>query len=217
MRFKRKIPSFVFGLSLGLLIGIAFFLFKLDAIFSKMRIAAGSDKVTVIEHKIGDKELERRKRDKERFKIKTNDNDSTRNFNESYNQADSSQTLSDTERLNIAVDELLSSRSIKIISLTENNNGDSLATLAAGVRYNQPPESFQLEFWRTPLNSKGYRFYKNKIMLYGLNDHANIMLYQLNGKYFIKSFEMVYELKNNQDFQPLIRVNNSELLAKLDS
>ncbi|MBK7817225.1 MAG: hypothetical protein IPJ60_06385 [Sphingobacteriaceae bacterium] len=52
MQIRRKIPSFVFGVSIGLLIGIAFFLFKIDSIFNSIR-SVGSDKVTVVEQKSG--------------------------------------------------------------------------------------------------------------------------------------------------------------------
>ena len=30
LRFKYKIPPFVFGVSIGLLVGVAFFIFKID-------------------------------------------------------------------------------------------------------------------------------------------------------------------------------------------
>ena len=49
---KRKIPSFVFGLSIGLLIGIAFFLFKIDSIFNTLKSSLSSDKITVVEQKV---------------------------------------------------------------------------------------------------------------------------------------------------------------------
>ena len=35
MRFKYKIPPFVFGVSIGLLAGIAFFIFKIDDYLKK--------------------------------------------------------------------------------------------------------------------------------------------------------------------------------------
>jgi len=215
MRLKRKIPSFVFGLSIGLLIGAAFFLFKLDSIFSNLRSAAGNNKITVIEQKLTETESKARQKDRERFKIKTIEttNEST---SEEYREADSL-INTPSEKLTIAIDELLSARTIKIISLSETESSDSLSGKLAGVNHHALPDAYLVEFWKTPLNSKGYRFHKNKIMLYGLTDHSNIMLYQLEGKFFVKSFEIVYELKTNQDFQPFVKVNNNELLAKINS
>ncbi|MBL7916983.1 MAG: hypothetical protein JNM96_01210, partial [Bacteroidia bacterium] len=71
MQFRRKIPTFVFGLSIGLLIGVAFFLFKIDSIFSKLKSVSSSDKITVIEQKLDENEKKEKARNKERFKIKT--------------------------------------------------------------------------------------------------------------------------------------------------
>ena len=36
MRIKRKIPSFIFGLSIGLILGIGFFIFKIDDILKRV-------------------------------------------------------------------------------------------------------------------------------------------------------------------------------------
>lgn len=211
MQFKRKIPSFVFGVSIGLLIGIAFFLFKIDSIFNKLKSSITSDKITVIEQKMQSDEEKQKAKNKERFKIKTNYGNKV-----NYKEVDSIINSGSEENINIAVDQLISSRVIKIIQLSDKNNNDSLALNLAGVN-TVSSDSYTIEFWRTPLNSKGYRFVKNKIMLYGFNDHSNILLYLLNDRYFLKSFEVVYELAYSSEFQPFIKVNNTELLSKLNS
>ncbi|MBP9068729.1 MAG: hypothetical protein KBG47_04430 [Bacteroidia bacterium] len=208
MQIKRKIPSFVFGVSIGLLIGIAFFLFKIDSIFNSIR-SVGSDKVTVVEQKVGSDEEKEKTKNKERFKIKVNNQARV-----NYKEVDS--IINSDASINVVVDQLLSSKLIKIINLTNSNSNDTLAQNVSGVNSIQS-DSYVMEFWKTPLNSKGYRFQKNKIMLYGINDHNDLLLYQFEGRYFIKSFEVVYELESTQDFQPLVKVNNIELLSKLDS
>ncbi len=210
MQFRRKIPTFVFGLSIGLLIGVVFFLFKIDAIFSKLKSANSSDKITVIEQKLQDNEKKEKARNKERFKIKTGNQAKV-----NYKEVDSI-INADEEIVNIALDQLVSTRTVKIINLSDAERQDTLAENIAGV-HSISSDSYTLEFWRTPLNSKGYRFYKNKIMLYGLNDHSNILLYKLDGKFFIKSFEVIYELQTNQDFQSFVKVSNPDLLNKLNS
>ena len=48
MQIKRKIPAFVFGVSIGLIIGVGFFIFKMDDYFSKMK-SASSKEIKVIE------------------------------------------------------------------------------------------------------------------------------------------------------------------------
>ncbi|MDZ4664279.1 MAG: hypothetical protein SGJ15_05325 [Bacteroidota bacterium] len=208
MQIRRKIPSFVFGVSIGLLIGIAFFLFKIDSIFKSIR-SVGSDKITVVEQKVGLDEEKQKTKNKERFKIKVGTQARV-----NYKEVDS--IINSDASISVVVDQLLSSKLIKIINLTNANTNDTLAQNVAGVSSIQS-DSYVMEFWKTPLNSKGYRFQKNKIMLYGINDHNDLLLYQFEGRYFIKSFEVVYELESSQDFQPLVKVNNTELLSKLDS
>ncbi|MFO0355550.1 MAG: hypothetical protein ACK50A_01255 [Sphingobacteriaceae bacterium] len=210
MQIKRKIPSFVFGVSIGLLIGIAFFLFKIDSIFNKLKSSITSDKITVVEQKVETDEEKQKAKNKERFKIKTN-NQSRVN----YKEVDS--IINSDANINIAVDQLLSTKQLKAIVLNASTESDTLAQSLAGVNNNSISDSYTIEFWRTPLNSKGYRFIKNKIMLYGFTDHNNVLLYILNGHYFIKSFEVVYEIESNSEFQPFLRVNNADVLSKLDS
>ncbi len=209
MQFKRKIPSFVFGVSIGLLIGIAFFLFKIDSIFNKLKSSISSDKITVIEQKAGEKDDNTLSKNKDRFKIKSK-------YASKVNYKEVDSIINSESDINIAVDQMLSSKQIKIINLNELNQNDSLVRELSGVNAVNS-DSYTIEFWRTPLNSKGYRFMKNRIMLYGLTDHNNILLYQMNGRYYIKSFEVVYEIENSSDFQPFVKVNNTELLSKLDS
>jgi len=209
MRFKRKIPSFVFGVSVGLIIGIAFFLFKVDDIFSKLKNSIGGNKITVIEKKGESDEAKEKARNKERFKINTK-------YSAKVNYREVDSLINADDDINLAVDKLISSREIKLISLNDLSANDTLAQRMAGVSTRES-DSYILEFWRTPLNSKGYRFMKNKIMLYGFMDHSNILLYGLQGKYYIKSFEVVYELQNTPDFMPFVKVSNTELLSKLDS
>lgn len=209
MQFKRKIPSFIFGLSIGLLIGIAFFLFNIDSIFSKLKASISSNKVTVIEQKVDSDEAKEKAKNKERFKIKSK-------YASKVNYKEVDSIINAEGDINLAVEQMISSKTIKIIHLNESVANDSLAKNIAGVNTTSS-DSYLIEFWKTPLNSKGYRFVKNKIMLYGFTDHNNVLLYELLGRYFIKSFEVVYEIQQSSEFQPFLRVNNPDVLSKLDS
>src|SRR4051812_23528382 len=157
MRFKRKIPTFVFGLSIGLLVGVGFFVFKINDLFNKIKDSARSQ-ITVVEQPIknADKEEdEKRKKDKERFKINLG---KTAKVN--YSEVDS--LIRDRSEINIATDELLSVKNVKLIRINPPMSiRDSTAAEIAGVKENNSDLYF-IEFWKTPLNSKGYRFSKNK-------------------------------------------------------
>jgi hypothetical protein len=119
-------------------------------------------------------------------------------------------------RLNIATDELLMVKNIKSINIGDNVNAQD--TLAAKLSHVEETSSdlYFVEFWKTPLNSKGYRFSKNKIMLYGFQDFNNVLLYQLDNSYYIRCSEQVYRLFYGGDFRQLERVVDVDLLAKIN-
>ena len=159
MNLKRKIPTFVFGVSIGLVIGIAFFLFKINEIFKDLKDAA-KEQITVIQQPVEvSKEEEEKKKNKERFKIHLKKTGSV-----NYKEVDS--LIKSDQELNVATDELLSVKSVKVIYLSEGHSRDTSAARLAGVE-NKNTNVYFIEFWKTPLNSKGYRFTRNKIMLYG--------------------------------------------------
>lgn len=210
MRLKRKIPSFIFGVSIGLVIGAAFFAFKVTDVFNKLKESA-REQITVIEQPIKNvvKQEEKDKKDRERFKI---------NFGKSakinYSEVDS--LIKKDSEINIATDELLSVKNVKVIHIGDNFSAkDTLVAKLAHVE-ESTSDLYFIEFWRTPLNSKGYRFSKNKIMLYGFQDYNNVLLYKLDNSYYLKSSEQVFKLIYGGDFRQLERVLDADLLAKIN-
>jgi hypothetical protein len=214
MRLKRKIPTFIFGVSIGLVIGVAFFVFKLNDLFDRVR-AAATEKITVIEQpvKVVTSAEESQKKERERFKIKLN-----KSTKVNYKETDS--LLKDNTSINVATDELLSVKTVKVIKIGDNLSGhDTLASKLANV---EEPKNLSnlyfIEFWKTPLNTKGYLFTKNKIVLYGFVEFSNVLLYQLDNAYYLKcSDEEVYKLfYSGGEFRKLERVIELDLLAKIN-
>jgi len=212
MRLKRKIPPFVFGLSVGLIIGVAFFVFKLSDLFDRLRQSA-SEKITVIEQpiKVVTPEREKIKKDGERFKINL-----SKKAKVNYNEVDS--MLAEDSRINIATDQLVYVKNVKVIRIGEHSNGkDSLAAkLANADSQLANSDLYFIEFWKTPLNSKGYRFTRNKVLLYGFLDYNNVLLYEVDNSFYLKSADQVYKLFYGADFRKLERVLDTDLLAKLN-
>lgn len=210
MRLKRKIPIFIFGVSIGLVIGVAFFAFKITDVFNKLKDAA-KEQITVIEQPVKTVELheEEKKKDHERFKINLG-----KSTKINYSEVDS--LIKMDSELNIAKDELLSVKNIKVIRIGDNfSSRDTVAAKLARVE-ESTSDLYFVEFWKTPLNSKGYRFSKNKIMLYGFLDYSNVLLYELDNSYYLKASDQVYKLYYGGDFRQLERVIDSDLLAKIN-
>jgi hypothetical protein len=209
MRLKRKIPTFIFGVSIGLVAGVGFFIFKLNDIFTNLKDVA-KDQITVIEQPVKNVNAEddNKKKNKERFKINVGNSGKV-----NYHEVDS--LIKQDSELNIATDELLSVKNVKVIKIGGTNTQDTSAAKLAGIESNYSNLYF-VEFWKTPLNSKGYRFTKNKIMLYGFVDYTNILLYVLDNDYYIKSSDQVYKIEYGSDFKQLERVVDNDLLAKIN-
>lgn len=210
MQIKRKIPTFVFGLSIGLIIGVGFFVFKITDIFDTLKNSA-KEQITVIEQPVKNSTEEEKENQKNKERFKINLGNSTK---VNYKEVDS--LIKQDSELNVATDELLSVKNVKVIKIGDTNSGsDTLAANLAGVKENSTNLYF-IEFWRTPLNSKGYRFTKNKVMMYGFIDFNNVVLYELENSYYIKCSDQVFKLFYGSDFKPLERVVDTDLLAKIN-
>lgn len=205
MNIKRKIPSFIFGLSIGLLLGVAFFVFKLTDIFDSIKSSA-KEQVIITEKKVDDANQKNYTSKDERFKINLGKNNKV-----NYKEVDS--LINDDVK--IASEELISVKNVKLISFDEPKSSDTLSSKLADVNSSNNNLYF-VEFWKTPLNSKGYRFTKNKVMLYGFVDYINVDLYELENSYYIKCSDQVYKLEFSSDFKPLERVVDADLLAKIN-
>lgn len=205
MNIKRKIPSFIFGLSIGLLLGVAFFVFKLTDIFDSIKSSA-KEQVIITEKKVDDANQKNYTSKDERFKINLGKNNKV-----NYKEVDS--LINDDVK--IASEELISVKNVKLISFDEPKSSDTLSSKLADVNSSNNNLYF-VEFWKTPLNSKGYRFTKNKVMLYGFVDYINVDLYELENSYYIKCRDQVYKLEFSSDFKPLERVVDADLLAKIN-
>ena len=207
-KLKRKIPTFVFGLSIGLLVGIGFFVLKINDLFNKLKESA-SEKITVIEKTVNTTDEDETTKNKNRFKI---------NFKKStkinYSEVDS--LIKEDSGINIASDELLTVKNIKIIQIGEFIPSKDSSDIQKTRIDDTNSDLYFVEFWKTPLNSKGYRFTKNKIMLYGFDDFSNLTLYEIDHSFYIKSSDQVYKLLYSSEFKQLDRVLDSELLAKIN-
>ncbi len=210
LRFKYKIPPFVFGVSIGLLVGVAFFIFKIDDYvkrFNKPTI----DDIKVTEQTIinapTDNKEQKNTSDK---KISINTKHSP---NINYSEVDA---LLKEDEVTVAQEELLSVKNIKVINLDGSSKRDTLTGQLAGVTTSDYPNLFFVEFWKTPLNSKGYRMTRNRVILYGLSDFSNITIYKVDDNYYLKNDDVVYKISSGTEFKPMELVNDTDLLAKIN-
>lgn len=208
MRFKYKIPPFVFGVSIGLLAGIAFFIFKMDDYLKKIN-KPNIDNIKIVEQAVsGNTENKENPKPAVKYTISTK-----KSPNINYKEIDS---LLREEAINVAQEELLSVKNIKVIDLDTDTKRDTLTGQLAGVTSSDYPNLFFVEFWKTPLNSKGYRMTRNRVILYGLSDFSNITIYKVDDNYYLKDDDVVYKISSGTEFKPMELVRDSDLLAKIN-
>jgi len=210
MKFKYKIPPFFFGVSIGLLIGVAFFIFKIDDYIKKIN-KPNTDNIKIVERTVSEKPIEKEEKIPAQKKHGINTKNSP---NINYSEVDA--LLKEEEAIHVAQEELLSVKNIKVINLDVKTKKDTLTGQLAGVTSSDYPNLFFVEFWKTPLNSKGYRMTRNRVILYGLSDFSSITIYKVDDNYYLKNDDLVYKISSGTEFKPMELVNDSELLAKIN-
>ncbi|MBC7695428.1 MAG: hypothetical protein H7141_08295 [Burkholderiales bacterium] len=209
MRFKYKIPPFVFGVSIGLLVGVAFFIFKMDD-YLKQFNKPNIDNIKIVEQAVSNIPAEKKEEAKAPKKISINTNHSP---NINYNDVDD---LLKEDDIHIAQEELLSVKNIKVIDLDATTKQDTLTGQLAGVTSSEYPNLFFVEFWKTPLNSKGYRMTRNRVILYGLSDFSSITIYKVDDNFYLKNDDVVYKISSGTEFKQMELVQDSGLLARIN-
>ncbi len=202
--YLHKIPAFLSGILLGALLTGAFFIFKLNDYFLTIKNSF-SDKVTVIEQKNNDATDEQKQKSQKKSTIKKYPHEKDTVLSENTDNADNT---------HVVEEKTLSTKTLKIISIEE--PGDTLVKNTAEAPDTNPENLLIIEFKQTPFNNKGYYFDNNSLVLYGLQDIPYINIYRLHNDLYLKYDKVVYKLPYVSEFQPLIRVEDVHLLAKLN-
>ncbi len=149
--------------------------------------------------------------------------DSTNTANNSGDSIEATNPLSDD--FVIRKDELLFARIIQVIDKKTDKNSDRSLAQETASRLNPeaglPEESdkantsFAVEFWKSPVNYKGYKAGKNKLVFYGIDEPDWVHLLQLDGKIYLEYVQNYYLLEQYMDFQSFAPVNDPALTSQL--
>lgn len=90
---------------------------------------------------------------------------------------------------------------------------DSLAANLAEVK-SSSSSSIMVEFWESPVNYKGYRLAKNKMILFGIIPE-NIQLIRYNGELYVATINNVYLVKACADFCKLNPIKDKSICAEV--
>ncbi len=120
----------------------------------------------------------------------------------------------------ISKDELIITRLIKISGeVPEVNNSFELDSILTDQRQAKRKQKgiIKTEFWRSPLNYKGYKFDENKLVVFGLYEVNNVFILGYNNELFIKYNRDYYLIEYTDDFKSFYPMKNETLIKELNS
>jgi len=226
-KLSQKVQIFIFGASIGLLIASLFFIFKLDNLFSKVSLFESGAKANVHEEEV----IKEDSKDLEQEKNSNFDQANTQKANRtSYIKNDSSFISSksgylntedityEEEDINVLKEELLSVKNITLKDFDNKqiNKSDSTLTAVSGINLPNKSDLYLVEFWKTPLNSKGYKMTRNRILIYGIKENTDLCVAKINEQYYLKNNTEVYRLNYSPEFKPMEKVNEETIVKKFN-
>jgi len=130
--------------------------------------------------------------------------------------SDISNSEYNSEEIIVKRDELIESRSMKLTVLNRNatkGKTDSLISVFQGS--SSQSIEYRIEFWRSPINYRGFKFVRNAIVTFGLDPNESSRLFQLEDKFYLKHGISVYRLFMTEKFEPFSKVIDENLIKQL--
>lgn len=238
--FKEKSQVFIMGLMVGLIVAGGFFILKLDDYFKELNfyknvIKSFQSKSQETAEKTLEPLTSQEKIAKEtpsRNKSQIRDSSETSNKDFALDSAAiNNVVLKDTAEFSIATtatediivrkDEVLFTKTLEIINLNApaiaSNAKDSLLHKVSGIKDDKSStkQFINVELWQSPLNYKGYKMGKYKIILYGIGSVEGLKTYSFEDDIYLKHGTIVYRLENTAEFKPYERITDESIVSKL--
>jgi hypothetical protein len=150
------------------------------------------------------------------------DFESSENNYENTDSTDSNKTIGNINDENIVVlkDQLLKSQKEKIIKIVGQENKlstkDSLLKKNAGIKENLGTKELIIEYWQSPLNYKGYKLAKNKLIVFGINENEPLKIFDYGNSLFLRFQGQYVKLENRQEFKSFEKYTDQEIISILD-
>ena len=116
-------------------------------------------------------------------------------------------------------DELLYTKNIKLIALDDKGKAagiDSALAKVADVDPSGLPAAYAVEFWKSPINYKGYKLGRNKLVLFGIYQSDDISLVSIGNNLFLKNRDLYFRLEQAEDFCSFNPVTDRNTLVQLN-
>lgn len=213
--FRDKLQVFFLGLLLGLVLGGGFFVLKLDQYVKELSFYKSlTEKKDKNDLDAPDLKVDTEKPKPKPRKREIPNKDSSNSNNHTYSStSDSSQPYvyvgnNTDDNIVVRKDEMLGQKSYSVVSLDTKNADDSL-------QKDVKPGSIDIEFWLSPLNYHGYKYSRNKLVLFGYSQNDLVSVIKLDNVTFVKCLTGVFRIEPTLDFKQMDRVTDESLLSRL--
>lgn len=94
---------------------------------------------------------------------------------------------------------------------------DSLLTDNKTTLPNKTKNSLRVEFWKSPINYKGYKTGVNKVVIFGIDQYDMVTFKWMNKTLYMKYIADYYQIDKTIEFKSLMPISNPQLLSQLSS
>jgi len=218
-----KTISFFSGILIGVLAGLGLFFLLVNglnpfSVFSDHSSSNSQD--TVVDRRnIESPKLEKTKkttfRDENSLEIQQIDSTNSIQNQDSNILANHFDNTVSADEIIVKRDELIEVRDLKLILLDKSqskNKSDSLLKVFQGNTSNSL--EYRIEFWKSPINYKGFKFIRNVIVAFGLDNAEPSKLFFWDDKFYLKHGSIVYKLFITEKFESFSRVTDENTLKQ---
>jgi hypothetical protein len=224
--FKEKSQGFIIGIMVGLIVAGGFFILKLDDYFKELNFYKSVTNTFSTESKTEEPKAEEAEKPVQKKKEKPapeavdeSKEVETAPVTDISITHDSAVVETGADDIVIRKDELLSTKTLEVMNLdpvAKISAKDSLLQKVSGIKDDRSFKQYMnIEFWSSPLNYKGYKMNKYKLVVYGIPSAEGLKLFKLDDVIYVKLASFVYRLDTSVDFKPYERITDEEILNKL--
>ena len=120
--------------------------------------------------------------------------------------------------IKVKKDKLIYAKYFTIPGLEEFFSNDKIDSLLIDENVHEKSSNKLLvEFWKSPINYKGYKTNKNKLVLFGI-DQLNMISFKMQNKIlYMKYTSDYYQIDRSVEFKSLIPLNNPNIISQLSN
>lgn len=121
------------------------------------------------------------------------------------------------EEVVVMKDQILFERNIKIDGFVRSDSENLDSLLVDDPSAKKKTGMIRVEFWKSPINYKGYKMDENKIVLFGILEYNEASLKSIDGDLYLKYKSEYFPVSNTDSFRSFVILKDAQLIRRLNS